>query len=507
MTINVTAVNDAPVLAANNGLTTSQGGAALITNAILQVTDVDNTASELLFNVTVAPGHGRLELTSAPGVAVSTFLQSDIDSNRLIYIHDDSFSASDSFAFNVSDGAGGAIGTAPFAINISAVNHAPSISVPSAQTIGQATSLVFSTAQRSAITISDPDAGANTVQVTISARDGWLTLAKRDGLQFVVGTGTHDATVTFTGTLASINAALDGLMYMPVPEYSGQTAVAISTNDLGSTGAGGSLVTRSTVTINVAGADVPAIAGAPASGANPGVATIFVGGSQADSSTVPLDSGIVIAAGGTPVGRLTIANAEPDVNPIATGSTSELTTAGFSHVTLSSIEAQPASREYRYLLTAFTPDMRPLVFAPGEIPDGELVYASADGPALRYARGEPVGDQALLAALDDLRASLHEEERYAASAILATAAGALGLSVGYVIWLLRGGVLLSSLLSSLPAWRFVDPLPIVGRIDDDEETDESADDSLEGLVARNNVGRRPSAPEPDKPNTLATELP
>jgi hypothetical protein len=69
-------------------------------------------------------------------------------------------------------------------------------------------------------------------------------------------------------------------------------------------------------------------------------------------------------------------------------------------------------------------------------------------------------------------------------------------------------VLLSSLLSSLPAWRFVDPLPIVGRIDDDEEeTDESADDSLEGLVARNNVRRTPSAPESANPNSLAAELP
>jgi hypothetical protein len=150
------------------------------------------------------------------------------------------------------------------------------------------------------------------------------------------------------------------------------------------------------------------------------------------------------------------------------------------------------------------PDVSPLVFATGETPDGELVLASADGPALRYQRGEPLGDQALLDALDDMRASLHEEDRYAASTILATAAAAMGLSVGYVIWLLRGGVLLSSLLSSLPAWRLVDPLPIVGRIDDDAETDESADDSLEAIVARNNVLRGRSAAEAAKPNTSTT---
>ena len=38
------------------------------------------------------------------------------------------------------------------------------------------------------------------------------------------------------------------------------------------------------------------------------------------------------------------------------------------------------------------------------------------------------------------------------------------LSVGYVIYLLRGGAIMSSVLSSLPAWRFVDPLPVLGTL-------------------------------------------
>ncbi|BBB30134.1 DUF4347 domain-containing protein [Neptunomonas japonica] len=58
-----------------------------------------------------------------------------------------------------------------------------------------------------------------------------------------------------------------------------------------------------------------------------------------------------------------------------------------------------------------------------------------------------------------------------------------GLSIGYVTWLIRSGVLLSSVLTSLPAWRFVDPLPILSKMDgadlyDDEE------DSLEELVQK-----------------------
>lgn len=34
-------------------------------------------------------------------------------------------------------------------------------------------------------------------------------------------------------------------------------------------------------------------------------------------------------------------------------------------------------------------------------------------------------------------------------------------SLGYAIWLLRSGVLLSTALSALPAWRFIDPLPVL----------------------------------------------
>ena len=54
-----------------------------------------------------------------------------------------------------------------------------------------------------------------------------------------------------------------------------------------------------------------------------------------------------------------------------------------------------------------------------------------------------------------------------------------GLSVGYILYLLRGGAIMTSMLSSLPAWRFVDPLPILGHMEDSLNGD---DESLETLV-------------------------
>jgi hypothetical protein len=44
----------------------------------------------------------------------------------------------------------------------------------------------------------------------------------------------------------------------------------------------------------------------------------------------------------------------------------------------------------------------------------------------------------------------------------------------YVLWLVRGGVLLGSYLSALPAWRLLDPLPVLARTGDDEDEDDEA---------------------------------
>jgi hypothetical protein len=62
------------------------------------------------------------------------------------------------------------------------------------------------------------------------------------------------------------------------------------------------------------------------------------------------------------------------------------------------------------------------------------------------------------------------------------------LSAGYLLWTLRGGSLLASFLSSLPAWRMMDPLPILenfqdrprGAVAGDDEDDE---ESLQSMLA------------------------
>ena len=53
-------------------------------------------------------------------------------------------------------------------------------------------------------------------------------------------------------------------------------------------------------------------------------------------------------------------------------------------------------------------------------------------------------------------------------------------TVGYVIWMVRGGMLLTSLLAQLPAWRLVDPLVVLNRADDAD--DDAQQETLETIA-------------------------
>jgi hypothetical protein len=100
----------------------------------------------------------------------------------------------------------------------------------------------------------------------------------------------------------------------------------------------------------------------------------------------------------------------------------------------------------------------------------------------------------MVQSLDSLKEEIFKENQlqkvYLGSAIVSS----IGLSVGYVVWLIRGGMLLSTLLSSLPAWQILDPLPILVR---KKDSDTSGDDeSLESIL-----DRRGKKTEPEENDT------
>jgi hypothetical protein len=73
---------------------------------------------------------------------------------------------------------------------------------------------------------------------------------------------------------------------------------------------------------------------------------------------------------------------------------------------------------------------------------------------------------------------LSEEERQRIDVVLnSVRITGLALSVGAVWWAARAAGLVASLLASTPAWRHVDPLPVLGRDEEEEEVwDESTED-------------------------------
>jgi hypothetical protein len=151
----------------------------------------------------------------------------------------------DSFTFQVRDNGGTANGGVDtdatpntLTFNVSADNDGPVNTVPGpvAATEDVATAVA-------GLSVGDVDSGALTVTLTVGR--GTLTLGSTAGLAFSTGDGTGDATMTFSGTSAAINAALAGLSYAPTPNVNGADSLNITTSD-------GSASDSDNVAINVA---------------------------------------------------------------------------------------------------------------------------------------------------------------------------------------------------------------------------------------------------------------
>lgn len=135
-----------------------------------------------------------------------------------------------------------------FTITVAAVNDAPVNTVPAAQTAGQEAALVFSQVTGNRILVSDPDAGASPLRVTLTAPDGILTLGSTAGVT-VTGNGT--GTLIVTGSATAINTALNGLTFHGGVGFIGATTLTIVTDDQGATGSGGAQTDTDVIDITV----------------------------------------------------------------------------------------------------------------------------------------------------------------------------------------------------------------------------------------------------------------
>jgi len=89
------------------------------------------------------------------------------------------------------------------------------------------------------------------VRVTLSATQGTLTLASTAGLTLAAGAN-GSATLSYTGTVANLNAALSsGLTFTPTTGFRGLAQITLATDDQGNSGSGGALADTDVVNVHV----------------------------------------------------------------------------------------------------------------------------------------------------------------------------------------------------------------------------------------------------------------
>lgn len=213
------------------------------------------------------PNNNRVYFVSVTTFPVDTRYSITVDNTALTGVRD---LAGNRLQENQTDG------TTSFTLLLTdGVNNAPVNTTPGRQTMNEDATLVFSAANGNAITVADQDAylGLSSpsatltsvdgiVEVKLDAVSGRLTLGKLTGLTFTAGDGTSDATMTFSGTITDVNAALDGLVYDTTLNFFGlvSNAITITTSDLGNFGP---LPTTVRTTTSLVEVDVLAVNDAP----------------------------------------------------------------------------------------------------------------------------------------------------------------------------------------------------------------------------------------------------
>jgi Domain of unknown function (DUF4347)/Cadherin-like len=444
-----TAVNDTPVLA-NNTLAINEGGSVMLSGTEMSATDVDNASGTLTFSVSNVTG-GRFELVASPGAAITTFTQAQVTAGAVRFIHDGG-EAAPSYNLTVSDGSL-TDGPAAASITFANINDAP-VLVNNHLAIRQGSSAVLSGANLSADDVDNPNGSllfsvSNIVggrfERTSTPGAAVTSFSQSDvtggGIRFVHTGGntapSYDVTVS-DGSL-SVGPVPAAVVFEPLDDTG---------EDLTPTQITPPPPVAPTLPIPEI---TPPLVLPPNSTGGP------VG--KTDVDTYPSDASLAVD---------TLA----EVQPYQSSDTTQ--------------EASTTSRA----LPARTTEKG------AEIRDGLSLKTDSSVTATdvtvdeterdtvqRGELGSIVDGQSFVQELNRLREELAEELDSERLVVGSSVTVATGFSIGYVLWLLRGEVLLTSLLASLPVWRLIDPLPVLSFVSKRSEDDDD-DDSIEAAVQK-----------------------
>ncbi len=427
--IDVIDQNDSAPAIANNNLVLAEGQTVTLTSGNLNSVDPDSTPFDLTYTVSNVTG-GRFALAANAGVAISSFTQQQVNIGQVIFAHDGGELAP-TYRATVSDGVqqdGPQLANVTFT-NTNDAPQAGGLSFES--TTSSLTGTVLPAA-------TDVDGDPLTVLLFATPAHGTVSLAAD-------GTFVYTATASFSGVDSFSYQAFDG------QSLSNVAVVSI------------------TVVLNASPPPPP------------------LGDNDATPDTSPTNS-----ASDSPVVQESgdIGVLGPDAAPRAMTRTPEVTGTADEPVELPlavDVEIEDGSDEL--FLDSVRAEAESLALR------NRIMASDAndtDSPAAREGRSGSVnglsedagitslGQSARLwRDLDQFQQSLDSDLQLNAVTIGSVGTLVSGFTVGYVLWVLRSGLLLSSLLASLPAWTMFDPMLImpVGSTQDDGQ-----EESLEQIV-------------------------
>ncbi len=443
VTVNLNNIDDTPpVPVANTGFALPEGGRFTLSTSALQFVDSDQPPSNVVYQVIEPPLNGRLEFVGAPGVAVSVFTQADVDAGLLVYQHDGSDTLADSIRFNVDDGQGNRVTGQSLAITVTPVDDtAPHV-------------------------VNNTGAGA-------APGEGFVVTA--DMLQ-----------VADAQPAASIVYRLESLPAGSVLELNG---VALGINDTftqADIDAGRLFYRQDGASGGGFGFSVGDGVGNRLSGVH---FSVDVTPPDLFQLPVTIDINMPPAPLLLPPGVVSVPpDPAPEPGPVLRGGGSHGDLAGSMEIEAAREPAPKAVTEQ--VASGGQQTIREALHTAPVADAGEGEVRAVAPPDKTPVLQDPHLSEALWKALERAGSDIDVSGEGRFPWLLAATRGVVWtFSAGFVAWMLRGGSLLAMTLSSIPMWRWIDPLPILalGRREREERKRRSRDEAEREVKERRAV--------------------
>lgn len=234
-----------PAVTAPATASLKENGSYIFSGAAISLADPNVSGTSDSLSLSVA--FGKLLLGAKPGVMItsgsngsssmtitSTLANLDAVMSGLTYTPNSGFSGHDTLSLALANPIDKLTGSAAVALSVN-----PYVTAPATATVTENTTYSFSSS--SLISATDGAASGTSDSLTLTVLHGKLNLGSTAGLTILSGAN-GSSSMTIQGTLANLNAALNGLVYAPATGYTGSDTLSATINDAGDTLSGSASV-------------------------------------------------------------------------------------------------------------------------------------------------------------------------------------------------------------------------------------------------------------------------